>query len=195
METKFRGMRWNFVAKFRGRWTKFRVIRTKFRFVEAKFRLVQTIFRFAKTKFRFVEAKLCSNDTKFRPTATKFRNEISPHAAKFVSINHLVREILPTLEQQKHRNFAAFSSEAKVRNLIAEIRVISLISANFVCISFAQYCRLVFITNPVITNPVLFLPPRLVISRLDNTQCHAVYAITTRKKILRTKRKLSWKRK
>ena len=38
------------------------------------------------------------------------------------------------------RNFAAFSSEAKVRNLIAEIRVNSLISANFVCISFAQYC-------------------------------------------------------
>ena len=38
------------------------------------------------------------------------------------------------------RNFAAFSSEAKFRNLIAEIRVISLISANFVCISFAQYC-------------------------------------------------------
>ena len=38
------------------------------------------------------------------------------------------------------RNFAAFSSEAKVRYLIAEIRVISLISANFVCISFAQHC-------------------------------------------------------
>ena len=33
------------------------------------------------------------------------------------------------------------SSETKVRNLIAEIRVISQISANFVCISFAQYCR------------------------------------------------------
>ena len=36
----------------------------------------------------------------------------------FVSINHLACEISPTLEQQKHRNFAAFSSEAKVRNLI-----------------------------------------------------------------------------
>ena len=77
---------------------------------------------------RFVEAKLRSNDTKFRPTGTKFPNEVSSHAAKirFDSSYRL-------------RNFATFSSERKVRNLIAEIRVISLISANFVCISFALH--------------------------------------------------------
>ena len=108
--------------------------------MEAKFRLVQTIFRFAETKFRFVEAKLRSNDTKL--TGTKFR--FMPR--NFVSINHLACEISPTSEQWKHRNFAAFSSEAKVRNLIAGIRVISLILANFVCISFAQYCTLLEIT-------------------------------------------------
>ena len=32
IETKFRGMRRSFVAKFRARWTRFRVFRTKFRF-------------------------------------------------------------------------------------------------------------------------------------------------------------------
>ena len=63
-----------------------------------------------------------------RNFATKFR--LMP--GNFVSINHLACEISPTLEQQKHLNFAAFSSDAKVCNLIAEIRVISLISANFV---------------------------------------------------------------
>ena len=76
-----------------------------------------------------MEAKLRSNDTKFRPTGTKFPNEVSSHAAKFRFDS-----------SRCLRNFAAFSSETKVRNLIAEIRVISLISANFVCISFAQYC-------------------------------------------------------
>ena len=80
-----------------------------------------------------MEVKLRSNDTKFRLMR---RN--------FVSINHLACEISPTLEQQKQRNFTAFSSDAKVRNLIAEIRVISLISVNFACISFAQYCTLMF---------------------------------------------------
>ena len=57
----------------------------------------------------------------------------------------------------------------QVRNLIAEIRVISLISANFVCISFAQYCirrppRKVTALQVVTTSflgprPRLFLPP------------------------------------
>ena len=42
IETKFSGIRRNFVAKFRARWTKFRVIRTKFCFDEAKFRLGET---------------------------------------------------------------------------------------------------------------------------------------------------------
>ena len=108
--------------------------------MEAKLRFVKTIFRFAETKFRFVEAKLPSNDMKFRPTGKKFRNEVSSHAGNFVSIHRIACQISPTLEQQKHRNFAAFTPETKVRNLIPEIRVISPISANFGCISFAQYC-------------------------------------------------------
>ena len=57
IETKFRGMRRNFVAKFRARWTKFRVIRTKFRFDEAKFRFGETKYRLDETKFRFHETK------------------------------------------------------------------------------------------------------------------------------------------
>ena len=73
-----------------------------------------------------------------RNFATKFR--LMPR--NFVSTHHIACEISPTLEQQKNRNFAAFSSETKLRNLIAEIRVVSLISANCVCISFAQYCRI-----------------------------------------------------
>ena len=116
------------------RQTKFRPIWTKFRFVEAKFRFVKTIFRFAETKFRFVEAKLRSNDT-------KFRNKISSHTAKFrFYSSHCLRNFadIRTVEALK---FAAFSSETKVRNLITEIRVISLISANFACIFF---CTLLY---------------------------------------------------
>jgi len=59
IETKFRGMRPNFVAKFRARWTKFRVVRTKFRFDEAR-------FRFDETKYRLDETKFCFHETKFR---------------------------------------------------------------------------------------------------------------------------------
>ena len=43
-----------------------------------------------------------------------------------------------TIEAPKFRRIL---SKTKVRILIAEIRVISLISANFACISFAQYCQ------------------------------------------------------
>ena len=57
IETKFRGMRQNFDAKFRARWTKFRAIRTKFRFDEAKFRFGETKYRLDETKFRFHETK------------------------------------------------------------------------------------------------------------------------------------------
>ena len=57
IETKFHGIRRNFVAKFRARWTKFRVIRTKFRFDEAKFRFGETKYRLDETKFRFHETK------------------------------------------------------------------------------------------------------------------------------------------
>ena len=102
---------------------------TKFRPIWTKFRFVKTIFRFAETKFRFVEAKLRSNDT-------KFRNKISSHTAKFrFYSSHCLRNFadIRTVEALK---FAAFSSETKVRNLITEIRVISLISANFACIFF-----------------------------------------------------------
>ena len=101
-------------------------------------------YKFLKDEISFRESKISSrpNDISFRGNEIPLRSKrnfvlMTRH---FVSINHLACEILPALEQQKHRNFAAFSSEAKVRNLIAEIRVISLISANFVCISFAQYC-------------------------------------------------------
>ena len=57
IETKFGGIRRNFVAKFRARWTKFRVIRTKFCFDEAKFRLGETKYRLDETKLRFHETK------------------------------------------------------------------------------------------------------------------------------------------
>ena len=103
-------------------------------FVSSKRYFVSPTRDFASSKRNFV---LMTRNfvQRARNFATKFR--LMPR--NFVSINHLACEISPTLEQQKHRNFAAFSSEAKVRNLIVEIRVISLISANFVCISFAQY--------------------------------------------------------
>ena len=94
--------------------------------------------RFAATKFRFVEAKLRSNDTKFRLTGTKFR--LMP--LNFVSINLLaLRNFadIRTIEAPKFRRFFVWSESSQFA-LIAEIRVISLISANFVCISFAQYC-------------------------------------------------------
>ena len=52
MPAKFRGMRRNFVAKFRAGRTKFRVIRRKFRFDEVKFRFGETKYRFDETKFR-----------------------------------------------------------------------------------------------------------------------------------------------
>ena len=61
-----------------------------------------------------------------------------------VSYKFLKDEIsLCASEISSHPNdilFRLISSEAKVRNLIAEIRIISRISTNFVCISFAQYC-------------------------------------------------------
>ena len=59
VETKFRGMRRNFVAKFRAGRTKFRVIRTKFRVDEVKFRFDETKYRFDETKFRSGGAKFC----------------------------------------------------------------------------------------------------------------------------------------
>ena len=105
-------------------------------FVSSKRYFVSPKRNFASSKRNFV---LMTRNfvQRARNFATKFR--LIPR--NFVSINHLACEISPTLEQQKHRNFAAFLSEAKVRNLMAEIRVISLISANFVCISFSQYCN------------------------------------------------------
>ena len=81
----------------------------KFRFVEAKLRFVKTIFRFPETKFRFVEAKLRSKDT-FNRHEISLRNSLPRN---FVSIHHLACEISSTLEQKKHRNFAAFSSETE----------------------------------------------------------------------------------
>ena len=59
VETKFRGIRRNFVAKFRAGRTKFRVIRTKFRVDEVKFRFDETKYRFDETKFRSGGAKFC----------------------------------------------------------------------------------------------------------------------------------------
>ena len=73
IETKFRGMRRNFVAKFRAGRTKFRDIRTKFRFDEAIFRFAETKYRFDKTKFRFHEKKFRFHETKFRSGGAKFR--------------------------------------------------------------------------------------------------------------------------
>ena len=51
------------------------------------------------------------------------------------------RQIVVCKPAYRSTEISPLSSEAKVRNLIAEIRVVSLISANFVCISFAQYCK------------------------------------------------------
>ena len=51
------------------------------------------------------------------------------------------RQIVAYKPAYRSTEISPLSSEAKVRNLIAEIRVVSLISANFVCISFAQYCK------------------------------------------------------
>ena len=53
---------------------------------------------------------------------------------RFITLRNFADII--TIEAQKIGR-----SETKVRILIAEIRVISLISANFACISFAQYCQ------------------------------------------------------
>ena len=58
IETKFRGMRRSFVAKFRVIRTKFRFDEAKFRFGETKYRLDETKFRFHETKFRL--SRICS---------------------------------------------------------------------------------------------------------------------------------------
>ena len=98
----------------------------------------------------FVLGKIRRNFATKRNFSSSKRNFVLM-TRNFVLINDLACEISPTLEQQKHRNFATFSSEAKVRNLIAEIRVTSLISANFVCNSFAQYCTCSYKTEIIHT--------------------------------------------